>query len=162
LTIIDSLTIGVPGFFLALAPNLRRYIPGFIDRVLRFTIPAGFVVAGSMFAAYALLRLHHLPLVQQRTGATIVAVMLSLGVLIVLALPLTWRKVLLVSLMIAGFVLLFPFEVIRSFFALELPNQYLGQTVLIGVAGVLVLLLVLEASRRLGIGAGAAVRAGRG
>jgi cation-transporting ATPase E len=162
LTIIDTLTIGVPGFFLALAPNLRRYIPGFIDRVLRFTIPAGFVVAGSIFAAYALTRLHHLPLVQQRTSATIVAVMLSLGVLIVLARPLTWTKVLVVGLVIVGFVLLFPFEVVRNFFALELPQGYLGQTVLIGVAGVLVLLLVIEVSRRLGIGAGAAVSAGRG
>jgi cation-transporting ATPase E len=162
LTIIDTLTIGVPGFFLALAPNLRRYIPGFIDRVLRFTIPAGFVVAVSIFAAYALMRLHHLPLPQQRTSATIVAVMLSLSVLIVLALPLTWRKVLVVGLVIAGFVLLFPFEGIRNFFALELPNEYFAQTILIGVAGVVVMLLVLEVTRRLGIGAGAAISAGRG
>ena len=41
LTIIDTLTIGVPSFFLALAPNPRRYLPGFIGRVLRFAIPAG-------------------------------------------------------------------------------------------------------------------------
>ena len=30
---------------LALAPNLRRYVPGFVGRVLRFTIPAGIAVA---------------------------------------------------------------------------------------------------------------------
>ena len=41
LTIISTFTIGIPGFFLALAPNSRRYIPGFIVRVLRFCIPAG-------------------------------------------------------------------------------------------------------------------------
>ena len=28
LTIVSSLTIGIPAFFLALAPNLRRYVPG--------------------------------------------------------------------------------------------------------------------------------------
>src|SRR5262249_33678820 len=38
LTIIDTLAIGVPSFFLALAPNRRRYLPGFVGRVLRFTI----------------------------------------------------------------------------------------------------------------------------
>ena len=49
LTIISTFTIGIPGFFLALAPNTRRYIPGFIVRVLRFTIPAGIVaVAATM------------------------------------------------------------------------------------------------------------------
>src|SRR5438034_10885091 len=29
LTIIDTLAIGIPSFFLALAPNTRRYLPGF-------------------------------------------------------------------------------------------------------------------------------------
>ena len=53
LTIVSVFTIGIPGFFLALAPNTRRYIPGFIVRVLRFCIPAG-LVAGTA----ALVRLH--------------------------------------------------------------------------------------------------------
>ncbi len=34
LTIISTFTIGIPGFFLAIAPNKRRYIPGFVERVL--------------------------------------------------------------------------------------------------------------------------------
>ena len=42
-TIISALTIGIPGFFLALAPNERRAEPGFLPRVLRFAIPAGLV-----------------------------------------------------------------------------------------------------------------------
>src|SRR6202043_17352 len=100
LTIIDTLTIGIPSFFLALAPNLRRYVPGFVGRVLRFTIPAGIVVAASMFASFWLARSHNLPLTQQRTGATLVALMLSLTVLVILALPLTWRRAVLVCLMI--------------------------------------------------------------
>ena len=41
LTIISSLTIGIPAFFLALAPNAAGYVPGFVPRVLRFAIPAG-------------------------------------------------------------------------------------------------------------------------
>ena len=43
-TIVSTLTIGIPAFFLALAPNTRRYIRGFVERVLRFAIPAGFIV----------------------------------------------------------------------------------------------------------------------
>ena len=39
LTMISTLTIGIPSFFLALAPNNRRYIPGFLRRVLSFSLP---------------------------------------------------------------------------------------------------------------------------
>ena len=56
LTIIDSLAIGIPSFFLALAPNTRRYRPGFTGRVLRFAIPAGAIIAAATFAAYLLAR----------------------------------------------------------------------------------------------------------
>ncbi len=92
LTVIDTLTIGVPAFFLALAPNTRRYQPGFVGRVLRFAIPAGVIVAAAAFAAYCAARAAGLPLAQQRTAATLVTVVLSLTVLVLLAAPLTWRR----------------------------------------------------------------------
>jgi cation-transporting ATPase E len=152
LTIIDALAIGVPSFFLALAPNLRRYVPGFIGRVLRFTIPAGIVVAAATFGAYWLAHSRHLPLVQQRTGATVVALMLSLCVLVILALPLTWRRAMLVGLMIVGFVLLFPSAMVRKFFSLELPTDVLGGTILIGIAGIAALIATTAVLRRLGQG----------
>ena len=139
LSIIDTLSIGVPAFFLALAPNLRRYVPGFVGRVLRFTIPAGIAVTIPAFAAFWLARAHDLPLTQQRTAATIVTMMVGLGVLVILALPLTWRRGLLVALMIAGFVLLFPFEAVRSFAALDVPSATLLPTLLIGVGGLVLL-----------------------
>lgn len=156
LTIIDALAIGIPGFFLALAPNLRRYAPGFVGRVLRFAIPAGIIVAAAVLAAYWLARSHHLPLAQQHTAATLVAVMLSLCVLAILALPLTWPRALLVVSMIVGFVLLFPFAAVRKFFALELPTEVLGWTLLIGFAGVAVLVVATEQLRRIGRGPAAA------
>ena len=139
LTIIDVFSIGVPAFFLALAPNLRRYVAGFVGRVLRFTIPAGIAVAISAFAAFWLARAHDLPLTQQRTAATIVTLMVGLGVLVILALPLTWRRGLLVALMLAGFVLLFPFEAVRRFAALDVPSATLLPTLLIGVGGLVLL-----------------------
>jgi cation-transporting ATPase E len=160
LTIIDTLTIGIPSFFLALAPNLRRYVPGFVNRVFRFTIPAGAVAAVATFAAFALARFDDLPLTEQRTGATLVMLMMSLTVLVILAQPLTWRRVVLVGLMIAGFVLLFPIPSVRDFYELRLPNDVLVGTLVIGFAGVAVLAGGWEVSRRLGRGPAAAVLAG--
>jgi cation-transporting P-type ATPase E len=160
LTIIDTLTIGVPSFFLALAPNIRRYKPGFVNRVMRFTIPAGSVAAAATFSAFALARVDDLPLTQQRTAATIVMLMMSLTVLVILAQPLTWRRVVLVALMILGFLLLFPIESVREFYDLKLPRDVLGGVIFIGVTGVVVLAGGWELSRRLGRGPAAAVQAG--
>ena len=136
LTSIDTLTIGVPSFFLALGPNTRRYIPGFTGRVLRFAIPAGAIVAAATFAAFAVADALGLPLVQQRTAATLVALLLGLCVLVLQAMPLTWRRIVLVSAVLAGFVLLFPVRVVRNFYALELPRDVLGETLLIGALGI--------------------------
>src|SRR5215467_3020538 len=140
LTIIDTLTIGVPSFFLALGPNPRRYVPGFTTRVLRFAIPAGTIVAAATFAAFAVADALGLPLVQQRTAATLVALLLGLCVLVLQAIPLTWRRIVLVSAALAGFVLLFPVRVVRNFYALEVPRDVLGETLLIGALGIAALL----------------------
>jgi cation-transporting ATPase E len=149
LTIIDTLTIGVPSFFLALAPNQRRYLPGFVNRVLRFAIPAGCIVAAATFTAYALARAAGLSLVQQRTAGVVVAFVLSLCVLVLLAIPLTWRRVLLVGAALAGFVLLFPLTAVRDFYALELPRSRLGVLLLIaGIGAALLAGLWVMISRR--------------
>jgi cation-transporting ATPase E len=150
LTIIDTLTIGIPTFFLALAPNPRRYEPGFVDRVLRFAVPAGLIVAASVFGAVALARSRGLPLVEQRTSATLVALMLGLTVLVLVALPMTWRRVLLVGSVTIGFVLLFPFAFVRSFYALELPSGVLGLALGIGLAGMALMITAWKVPRLLG------------
>jgi len=135
LTIIDTLAIGVPAFFLALAPNRRRYLPGFVGRVLRFTIPAGLIIAAATFSAYALARARGLPLTEQRTAATLVTLILSLCVLALLAMPLTWRRIALLVAAVAAFILLFPVPFVRNFYALELPHGAIGGTLLIAALG---------------------------
>jgi cation-transporting ATPase E len=152
LTIIDTLAIGIPSFFLALAPNHRRYLPGFVGRVLRFTVPAGVIVAAATFSAYALARARGLPLDQQRTAATLVALILSLTVLALLAIPLTWRKIALLVAALAGFVLLFPVPAVRRFYALELPHGQIRTTLLIAALGAAALTGFWVVSRRLGRG----------
>jgi cation-transporting ATPase E len=152
LTIIDTLAIGIPSFFLALAPNRRRYQPGFLGRVLRFAIPAGLIVAGATIAAYLLARAEGLPLAEQRTAATIVTLVLSLCVLLLLALPLTWRRLVLVAAMVAGFALLFPAPIVRRFYELHLPSSYLTSA-LPAAAGVAALTACWVLLRRRGAAA---------
>lgn len=152
LSIIDTLTIGAPAFFLALAPNSRRYLPGFVGRVLRFAIPAGCCVALASFTAFAVAHAADLPVDQQRTAATIVATVTSLAVLVLLALPLSVGRAAVVGFAIAALVALFPFERVRTFAALELPGATLGQTLTIAVAGTAVLGMGWAVSRRYGAG----------
>ncbi len=148
LTIIDTLAIGVPAFFLALAPNRRRYVPGFVGRVLRFAGPAGLIVAAAVFSAYALARARGLPLTQQRTAATLVTLILSLCVLALLAMPLTWRRIALLVAALAAFVLLFPVPTVRTFYALELPHGAIGITLLITALGAAALMGFWVLSRK--------------
>jgi cation-transporting ATPase E len=121
LTIVSSLTIGIPAFFLALAPNSRRYRPGFLGRVLRFAIPAGTVAAVATFSGYAVARSEG-TLGEARTTATIVLFCVALWVLAILARPYTLWKVALVASMGALFVLALLFPFTREFFALDLPD----------------------------------------
>jgi cation-transporting P-type ATPase E len=105
LTLISTLTIGVPGFVLALGPNKRRYVPGFLRRVLRFAIPTGIVTGVAAYLGYSLTRLldPSAGVAGGRTTATITVLIVSLWVLVVLARPLTGWKLLLVA-SIAGIV----------------------------------------------------------
>jgi len=120
-TVIDALTIGIPGFFLALAPNLRRYVPGFVSRMLRFTIPVGTIVAAAILASYAVARAHDVPLVEARTTATAVTIAVSLWVLAILSRPLRAWKVGLVAAMAAMFVGALLIAPVADFYALDLP-----------------------------------------
>jgi len=148
LTIIDTLAIGVPAFFLAFAPNRRRYLPGFVGRVLRFTVPAGLIIAAATFSAYALARARGLPLTEQRTAATLVTLILSLCVLALLAMPLTWRRISLLVAALVAFALLFPVPAVRRFYALELPRGAIWGTLLIAALGAAALTGFWVLSRR--------------
>ena len=122
LTIISTLTIGLPGFFLALAPNAQRAYPGFVGRVARFAIPAGAVAAAATFSGYYLSRTEPgITLVAERTTAVIVLFLVAGWVLMILARPLTPGRVGLLVAMGVSFVTAMSAPVLRDFFALQLP-----------------------------------------
>ena len=108
--------------------------------------------SAATFAAYALARAAGVSLLQQRTAGVVVAFALSLCVLVLLAIPLTWRRILLVAAALAGFVMLFPLRVVRGFYALELPRSGLGITLLIAGIGAAALAGLWAISHRPGTG----------
>ncbi len=101
LTLISAITIGVPGFVLALGPNRRRYVPGFLFRVLRFAIPTGLVTGVAAYVGYRATRLleSNAGVPEGRTTATLIVLIVSLWTLLVLARPLAGWKLALVAAM---------------------------------------------------------------
>ena len=119
-TLVGTLTIGAPSFFLALAPNLARARTGFVRRVLRFAIPAGLVNGGAAFVSYYLARLAPgATLPTEQTSAMITLFTASLAVLLLVARPLLWWKSLLVGTMAGLFVLVTVLPYGRKFFQLQ-------------------------------------------
>jgi cation-transporting P-type ATPase E len=122
LTLVGSLTVGVPGLVLALAPNQRRAAPAFTRRVLRAAGPAGALAAVATFGAYYLARLQFdVNLDEARTTATIVLVAVGLAILGWLVQPLDRGRRVLLAAMGAAFVLVLAVPGLRHFFALDPP-----------------------------------------
>lgn len=138
LTLISTLTIGVPGFFLALGPNRRRYVPGFLRRVLRFAIPTGLVIGLSSYAGYRTSRLLESGITAQqaRTTATLVVLIVALWTLLVLARPLAGWKLALVATMasLAALVVFVP-QLGHGIFLLEVTPLRLGIAAVVGGCG---------------------------
>ncbi|MEX0796857.1 MAG: HAD-IC family P-type ATPase [Acidimicrobiia bacterium] len=135
LTLVGSLTIGIPAFFLALAPSKRRSRPGFVSRVLKFALPTGLTATLATFAAYWLADLEGSSIEQSRTTATLVLAAIGMFALGIVARPLVpWKKGLIATM--AGMLLVtMANPALRGFFALELPRT----VVLLAAVGVVAL-----------------------
>ena len=155
LTLLSTLTIGVPAFFLALAPNTERAWPGFTRRVLRFAIPAGVIAAAATIGSYLYARsVYDGNLEAETSAATLTLFLVALWVLAIIARPYTWWRVLLVAAMGAGFALVLTIPWLQEFFQLELVGMR-GPWVAaaIAVAAAVVLEAVWWILSRLGNGA---------
>ncbi|WOT35554.1 HAD-IC family P-type ATPase [Streptomyces coeruleorubidus] len=123
LTLLSTLTIGVPAFFLALAPNKERAKPNFVRRVMRYAIPGGAVAATATFATYLLARQHYTgagALDAETSAATLTLFLISMWVLAIIARPYTWWRIALVAAMAGAFLLVLVVPWLQDFFALKL------------------------------------------
>jgi cation-transporting ATPase E len=141
LTLVSTLSIGVPAFFLALAPNTERARPGFVRRVLRFAVPAGAIAAAATLASYFHARwVYDGDLDAETSAATLTLFIVVLWVLAVIARPYTWWRAGLLAAMAAGFTLVLTVPYLQEFFQLQLSGfraPWVGAAIGVG-AGVLV------------------------
>ncbi len=122
LTIMDALVIGIPGFFLALAPNPRRFIPGFVFRMARFVIPTGLLAGITVLLSYLLLREMGASIPQTQTMETVIFCVIGWRVIASIEHPLRKWRLWLVLAMVVLLALAFAIPFTREFFALDLPG----------------------------------------
>ena len=140
---IDSLTIGIPAFFLALWPNPRRYVPGFLRRTLSLAMPTGVILAAAALTAFGIV--DGPPQARESTAAILSLMLGAIWLLVITSRPLSlWKWVLLASVISAtvGGVLLPP---VRGFFSMVAPTGY--EWLVIACVGVCAAVLIEIAQR---------------
>lgn len=138
LTLVSSLTIGIPAFFLALAPNRERARPDFVRRVMRYSVPAGLIAGGATFAVYLVARYRYTgpgSLAAETSVATLTLFLIAMWVLAIVARPYTWWRIALVLTMGLGFLAVLAVPWLQDFFALKLVGTVMPWTA-VAVAGV--------------------------
>ncbi|MER6025149.1 HAD-IC family P-type ATPase [Streptomyces sp. NPDC001851] len=136
LTLLSTLTIGVPAFFLALAPNKERAKPHFVRRVMRYSIPGGAVAGVATFVMYLVARGYYTGsdrLGPETSAATLTLFLVSLWILAIIARPYTWWRLSLVAAMGVAFLLVLAVPALQGFFALKLVGVTMPWTA-VGIA----------------------------
>ncbi|MEV0484194.1 cation-translocating P-type ATPase [Streptomyces sp. NPDC050508] len=138
LTLLSTLTIGIPAFFLALAPNTERAQPHFVRRVMRYSIPGGVIAGAATFVTYLIARHHYTgkgSLGAETSAATLTLFLISMWVLAIIARPYTLWRITLVASMGAAFVVVLIVPWLQHFFALKLVGVTMPW-VAVGISGV--------------------------
>jgi cation-transporting ATPase E len=124
LTAIDGLTIGIPAFFLALAPNFRRFVPGFAYRVARFVLPTGFLSAVAMLVSFLTLIELGATREQAQTMEIIIFATVGLRVISVIERPLRGWRLGMVLAIVGVYAFGFWWSVTTKFFAVVWPTSW--------------------------------------
>ena len=143
LTLLSTLTIGVPAFFLALAPNKERARPHFVRRVMRYAVPSGLITGPRAFVTYLLARGYYTgpdALPAETSAATLTLFLAAMWVLAIIARPYTWWRIGLVLTMGACFLIVLVTPWLQHFFDLKLVGTTMPWTA-VGIAVVAAVLL---------------------
>lgn len=146
-TLTSSLTIGIPAFFLALAPSAGPWRPeGFLKAIARFSLPAGLATGAGILSAYLLSRhAFDSTLTEARTVTAATVVTAGLAIVMVLEDEPGKRRLAvsgLCALMALGYVLVSAIPAGRDFFDLAKPTGGMASAWAIGSAVTLVLLAI--------------------
>ncbi len=147
LTIVSSLTIGIPAFVLALAPNAQRYRSGFLGRVLALAVPAGLVAGTTTLLTHQWLVIVGAPDGQVTTAATLVLVVSGLWLLTLTARPLLGWRLGLIVLMGALAILGVLVPPVRAFFLLQWPTWGTWSVIAVGAGAAVAGIQVLAVTR---------------
>ena len=132
----------------ALAPNDALVTPGFLRRVLRFSLPAGLVAGATTFGLYEHVRgLDTVALPEARTAATITLLLIGLTILVLISRPLKPWKIALAAAMAGMYAITITIPFGRRYFELDPPGgdtwgavivaSLLGSFLVIGVTRLL-------------------------
>ena len=143
MTVISMFSIGLPAFFLALAPNQQIYRKGFLRRVLKFAIPIGVLAAILMMVNYIMI-VDYIggDKTVAGTSVSIVLMMMMAAVLFVLSQPTKGWKIALIITCLAAFatIVIVPFFAAR--FEFMIRPEILPVTLIMGGAGMTAVFLV--------------------
>jgi len=146
---VDGLTIGLPALVLALLPKAPRYVPGYLRRAAQFCIPSGLAVGCALLALNIHAHLSGYVIEDIRSASVITLTIAGLGVLGILARPLTAVRVALIAAMYLGGVALFLIPFVSAFFGIVVPpSPLLLAAVLAGGGGWLVVEVIHQVQRR--------------
>ena len=139
LTLAAALTIGIPGFFLALGPSSGNYSSrGFLRELGRFAVPAGTAVGLGVLSSYLFaLNVLGLDLQDARTVATTALVLVGLYLILALEAAGAVRGTAIVALTVALFAAYIAILILpgmRSFFALSAPHISILLPAILGAA----------------------------
>jgi cation-transporting ATPase E len=142
LTVVDALTIGIPGFVLSFEPSHDPARPGFLPRVVRFCVPVGIVIGVVSMAIFGTLRSSSIgsDRLAAQSGTTMALTALGLVGLFELMQPLDKVRAALLAVLVALGIGAFTIPFVADFFSLEIPSgeeaMVIGIGVLVGAAAV--------------------------
>ena len=123
-TLVDTFSIGLPGFVLALAPAPAPIRAGLLRRVLTFAVPAGVLTGAVCFGVFeAVSRRSGSTLDEARTCATFTLVAIALVVLVVSSRPLAAWKVALATSMLVLYLVVTAIGPLRRYFRFDVPDE---------------------------------------
>ena len=142
MTLLGSLTIGIPSFFLSMSPNKDMIKEGFLKRVMKVAIPNGALIGISTIIMFIIGHYTGASLEECRTLAVATFGTLSMVVLLKVATPLNLYRLIIVASMSILFAVSFMIPFVRKFFVIDtIQSRYM--LIIFGIASITTIVMIL-------------------